>query len=260
MRLLQEDYAFIELIQEEISEHTAIPLSIQPNRVMRIIKDSAKYFYEWHPQAIERKHFYIKKSDIDKARQDGMNASIQLSDAIKFIYKIRKSNSALGLSEASYLNNGVYGMGRFGGGMGGMNDAPMGSMGGRGQQNALGMALSMYEFQSIQSISSNNRGVAHSWSELTHRINFLSDVDMDIVLECGVEIPVSNMYGDRLFTQYVRGKCLESLAKIIGTYDFKLVGNTSINWADLKTDGKEYIDEVKEELKIFNSNNFIITQ
>ncbi len=262
MRLLTEDYKFIEYIQEEVSDASNMALEIKPDRIKSIIGESAKYFYEWHPQAVQRKHFLVKRSDIDKARADRMNSKIKLAEAIKFIFRIRKANSATALSEASYLRSPLMGMNRFSSNMGmGMGLSEGGFGGGMsGGSDMVSTALAMYEFQTFQSLSNGNRGVAHNWSEFTNEITFLSDVDYDIVLECGVRVPITSLYDDRLFRQYVVGKSLESLSRIIGTYDFRLVGGVTVNWGDLKSDGKEMVEKVEEELKGYNTGSFIITR
>lgn len=254
MRLLPEDYQFIELIQKEISEHSAIPLVITPDKVRTIIGDAAKYFYEWHPHACERKHFLILASEINSARKDKMNAIVKLPEAIKFIYRLRKSNSSTAISEAAYLNSPLMGMSRFNS-LGGS-----GLMGGGSMNDIVSVTLSMYEHQTMDSLSNNNRGVSHGWSELTNQITFLSDVDHNLMAECGVRIPITNLYNDRLFKEYVEGKCLQSLSRIVGTFDHKYIGNVTLNWSELKSDGKEMVEKVEEELKTYNTNNFIITR
>lgn len=255
MRLLPEDYQFIELIQSEVSEHSAIPLEIKPDKVKTIIGDAAKYFYEWHPQACERKHFLVKRSDIINATVGNINSILKLPEAIKFIFRIRRADSSTILSEASYLRSPLMGMSRFsGGGVSGLGGG--GSIG--SPQDMVSITLSMYEHQTLNSLSSGNRGVAHGWSELTNQITFLSDVDNDLVIECGVRIPITNLYNDRLFKEYVKGQCLQSLSRIVGTFEHRYVGGVTINWAEWKSDGKEMVEKAEEELKIYNTNNFII--
>lgn len=259
MRLLPEDYQFIELIQKEVSEFSSIPLEIKPDRVNSIITDAAKYFYEWHPQAIERKHFLILANDIIKARENGMQSVMKLPDPIKFVFRTRRSNGYSSLSSAAYLSSPLLSLNRFNGG-----GASVGGGSGFGnfgsQRDMVSTTLALYEYQTLNSLSNNNRGISHSFSELTHQITFLSDVDNDVVLECGVRIPVSDMYGDLWFKQYVVGKSLESLGRIVGTYDHRYVGGVTINWSEWKSDGKEMVEKVEEMLKTFNSNNFIITK
>lgn len=253
MRLLPEDYEFIELIQREVSEHSAIPLEIKPDRVKTIIGDCAKYFYEWHPQAIERKHLIVLRSDIENAKSDGFNAVLKLPDAIKFIYRIRRTNGYSNLIQARYLSSPLMGLNRF--------NSMTNSIGGLGtQRDFVSTTLAMYEFQTKNSMSHNNRGVSHSWSELSNNITFLSDVDNDLVLECGVRIPITNLYSDLWFKMYVVGYCLQSLSRIVGTYDHRYVGGVTINWSEWKTDGEKMVEKVEEELKIYNTNNFIITR
>lgn len=264
MRLLPQDYEFIEYIQEEVSDASNLALEIKPDRIKTIIGEAAKWFYEWHPQAVQRKHFLVKRSDIDAARTDKLNSVMKLPDAVKFVFRIRKANSATVLSEATYLRSPIMGMNRFSTNMG-MGMGLAGVNGGLGNGRVGGMdmvttTLAMYEFQTFQSLSNNNRGVAHNWSEFTNEIAFMSDVDYDLVIECGVRVPITSLYSDRLFRQYVVGKSLESLSRIIGTYDFRLVGNVTVNWGDLKSDGKEMVEKVEEEVKGYNSGSFIITR
>lgn len=263
MKLLPEDYAFIERIQSDISEDLAIPLEIKPERILKIIEDSAHYFYEWMPAAIIRKMFMIKRSDIDAARDinQTIESTIELPHSIKFIYRIhRLDGNMTAAAEAKYLSNPLMNLDRFGALNGSMSGTTLGGSGGASQAPGMvDVALSLYEYATLQHISNSSRGISHNWSEITSQLTLYTQDFADIVIEAGYHVPVTKLYGNPLFRQYVKGHCMVSLARIIGTYDFKLVGDVSINYADMKEDGKELITEVKEELKTMNTNNFILT-
>lgn len=261
MRLLPEDYAFIERIQSDISEDLAIPLEIKPERILKIIENSAYHFYEWHPQATERHHFMIKRSEIDAAKKPNeINASVKLPSSIKFIYRLHRCDGNMTANaEAKYLSNPMMNLDRFGSLNGSMSGVNLGN-GFRGDAPGMvDVALSLYEYATIQGISNSSRGISHDWSEISHKLTFYTQDFADIVVEAGVQVPITNLYSDALFRQHVQGKAMVSLARILGTYDFKLVGDVSVNWQDIKEDGKELIEKVEAQLTTYNSNNFILT-
>ncbi|BAV39302.1 hypothetical protein BPT24_177 [Tenacibaculum phage pT24] len=260
MKLLPEDFRFIEIIQQEISEHCAVPLVISPERIKTIIKDCAEWFYEWHPNAVQRNHYLIKYDDILKAREGKFASTIKVPEAIKFVFRVRKADGGFSkTTEARYLRNPLYAMNRF---MGSMHTRGMSLNGGVQGRNfdMVQQVISLYEFQTLHSISSANRGVAHDFSEFSNEITFLSNVTGDIMLECGVRVPITELYSNHHFKMYVKGFALQSLSRILGTFDYKYIGDVAINFDALKTDGEKLEEKVESEIKGFNSSSFIMTR
>jgi len=260
MKLLPLDYAFIEGIQQEISSYSAVPLELPAVRIAKHIQKAAKWFYRWHPMAIQEGKYLIKLSDLRAKMQTperGKVAAVTLPDSIQYVYNIHKSRSSQTMVEAKYLRDPLSSLNRFSMHTG---NSSIGTNGIGSRPDMLSSTLSMYEFSMYNQMTSAGRGISHDWNEYTHRINFLSDVDSDLMLEVGYRVPITALYAEDYFENFVIGSCLKSLATIIGTHDYKLIGNVSVNFDQLRTEGEAMLEEVKTDVKGLNTNSFMFSK
>jgi hypothetical protein len=87
-----------------------------------------------------------------------------------------------------------------------------------------------------------------------HRLNMLTHVDSNLILECAVNIPNEDLFSDPLFIKYCTGWARQQQGNLMGRYDINLPGNVKINTADMISQGKEEMKEVIEEVKGMMSN------
>jgi hypothetical protein len=88
----------------------------------------------------------------------------------------------------------------------------------------------------------------HHFNQLNHRLNILTKVKYDVIVEAYANIPEENLFADDLFLKYVIGYSKVQLGNLVGRYDFTLPGSIKINSADLVSQGKEEIKEVEETI------------
>ena len=71
----------------------------------------------------------------------------------------------------------------------------------------------------------------------------------DFLLDCEVRAPLESLYNLDLFFNYCLGQTKMQLANILGTFSMDLPGGATINYDRFYDQGKESVDEVKEEVK-----------
>ena len=76
-----------------------------------------------------------------------------------------------------------------------------------------------------------------------------ADPGGNVLAECSFVIPDEGFYNQNLFYQFCLGNCKIGFANMIGFADQKLIGGNKIDFASIKSDGKEIIKEVKDRLK-----------
>jgi len=63
------------------------------------------------------------------------------------------------------------------------------------------------------------------------------------------QIPEEDLYEDPVFLKWVVARGKIQLAKILGTFNYTLIGGVQINYADIKAEGQEELKELKEKIK-----------
>ena len=64
-----------------------------------------------------------------------------------------------------------------------------------------------------------------------------------------VSIPDENSYDDPLVLKWMIAQGKRSLARILGAFNYQLLGNVTINFEQYRTEGNEELAELKEKIK-----------
>ena len=64
-----------------------------------------------------------------------------------------------------------------------------------------------------------------------------------------IQIPDENAYDDPLVLKWMIAKGKISLARILGAFNYQLLGNITINFEQFRTEGNEELAELKEKVK-----------
>ena len=102
----------------------------------------------------------------------------------------------------------------------------------------------------------NKYTLKHHFNYLNHRLNILTNVKYDVIMEAYANIPQENLFNDDLFFKHIVGLSKVALGNMTGRYDFSLPGGVKIASADLVTQGKEEVKEVEEEIKGMSNSAF----
>lgn len=96
----------------------------------------------------------------------------------------------------------------------------------------------------------NLRDINHHFNLNTKRlvITGRDPVDSLFVLSM-VEIPPEDAYEDPLVLKWMIAQGKRSLARILGAFNYQLLGNVTINFEQYRTEGNEELAELKEKIK-----------
>jgi hypothetical protein len=95
----------------------------------------------------------------------------------------------------------------------------------------------------------NKYTVKFHYNQMMNRLNVLTGINYDLILEAYANIPPENLYNDPYFLKYVTGWSKVQTGNLLGRYDFTLPGGIKFNSADLVSQGKEEMKEVEDEIK-----------
>lgn len=106
-----------------------------------------------------------------------------------------------------------------------------------------------------------NYPISYNYNRQTRRLFLKGSLNEtpDFILDCDIRIPDEALFELDLYFNYCFGHAKMNLANILGAFEAPLPGNVTINYDRYYDQGKEMVDEVKEEIKSMRGgSDFII--
>lgn len=260
-RLSPEDFEFFSRVSGEVKSSNALPFDIPPERLPKIVIKALKWFWEFYDEATYEESYYIPVSEINKGKKDQVgNKIVYLPNTVEGISDIKPVSGATGLALKDILKIPL--LQTYGSGYRSTYGSDPGSSGatdshyGYPNYQISNMVISMFEYDTYQNVF--KKGIKHSFNKNTGKLNIIGKVDgAGIVLDVFTRLQPEEMYNDYYFEEYCIGKVMEELGKIVTTFQFNFPGEITINYDQIKQDGTEKVEKIKEEIKDQNVNGML---
>ena len=229
----------IDFVQQDITVGCALPKTLPDTEIRRIVETRAMpYFYRRYQYAVQKMYFLIKQDaffteEFTKYRYVTVPCEIQ---SVTYLYEVRSESLFqlgintpnlsvnLGVTNQPYLSSYVTTIGE------------------------LGVYKTVLDSISDMLNQMNKYTMRFHFNQLQHRLQILTNVKYDVIMEAYANILPEFLYKDDLFIKYVTGWAKVQYGNLTGRYDFTLPGGTKINAADMISQGKEEIKEVEEHI------------
>ena len=276
---------FVESIQNEMSVNGAIPFTIPAESIAQLTKNAKTMFYKMYEDSTEEMFIAIPESEIrKKSFQRGIHTMDGSGDN-KVTAKFKKGegdNPNTGHTRGTYTLPegvisvvGVYEIGAFSG-ESGWNSGLLG-------KSAGDVSLNRMVYQSVydrtMAVSADNtmyyicteafldisrqifqNMISFKYNRLTNNLRFLGELPKsDVILDVLVRVPDCDLYNDDLFRRYVIADCKVQLRRLLGSYNYNMPGNITINVDSIADDGKTEKEQVIQELKDMSGAWYILT-
>lgn len=238
---------FIDFVQSDVTVGGALPKNLPDHSIRQFIETRAlPWFYQNYQYAVSKMFYHLDRGAFTTETYTAYKY-IELPceiQSISWIYKVQNQQLLqlglnvpnlsvnLGVTNQPYLSSYVTTIGE------------------------LGVYKTIIDTMSDMLNQMNLYTVKFHFNQLTHRLNILTGVETDLILETYVNIPPENMFSDSYFTKYVTGWAKMQQGRLLGTFDFSLPGGVKYNSADMVTNGKEEMKEVEEEIKAMSNSSF----
>lgn len=234
----------IEEVLSELNVSSAFANKIPTAEIDRIIDRALKWFYQEYEHSVHEKFLVVKK-EYFASQEFRKNRSVQLPDCIESVYDVWSINGAglLGtiekdLSDIKLIGSEIYLSGTLG-------------------DNLVNFGSRVHFFNLAQSLILNR--YQHDWNHNTHTLYFKGhDPTIDIALFCLEKIPEDSLFEDQLFIRYVVAEGKRSMGRILGRYNYNMIGGITINYADIKTEGDQELADVKTEIDSKNTGDWML--
>lgn len=239
----------IDLVQNELTISCALPKTLPDANIRQIVETRAlPWFYRNYQYAVQKLYYFIHQDafyteDWTRYRFVQLPCEIQ---TISYLYEVRGDSLFqlgintpnlsvnLGVTNQPYLSSYVTTIGE------------------------LGVYKTILDNMSDMLNQLNKYTLKFQFNQLNHRLNILTNVKYNVIIEAYANIPEENLFKDDLFFKYVVGYSKIQLGNMVGRYTFTLPGNVQINHSDIISQGKEEIKEVEEEIKNMSTSSFFI--
>ncbi len=242
------DAAFIQDISEELNMQCGLSLNIDPKKVIQVIRKVALYCYDhFQYQSLIQKPLVLRNTDFKDSysANGGMYASVYLPNAVHGLYNIGYTNNGNWDGSKRILDIPILRSVA-------LSTAASGSSVNINTQDNYNYSTSdatiaLYEMSAYQDKFTG--GIPFSFNPASGEFVIKVKTCHNIVLGAFVKVDISSLYHNFYFRQHVMGECMIQSARIFGVFNIELGGNATINYGDIKDDGKELVDECKEHYK-----------
>jgi len=225
---------FIDRVVEEITEGLTIPVSPKTTRISSIIDRALRQFRENDERGTEMEYIIIKSSafqtDLFKSKRQ-VKFPEGCVQAVTFLRTMGSNFSDNNINPDFLKTNFNY----------------VNALNGNPSDMTTSVVNGFYNNFLKNFIL---KSVAYEFSEYTSSLTVIGrDPNVDLIAEAYVYIPESSFYRMVEFFDYVCGQCKMSFANTMGFINSKQIGNYEVNLQEIRTQGKEMVEEVKEKWK-----------
>jgi hypothetical protein len=239
----------IDFVSQEITVGCALPKTLPDTEIRRFIETRAvKWFYQNYQYAVSKVYYFISKAaftteEYTRYRHITLPCEIQ---SISWIFEVRGESLLqlginvpnlsvnLGVTNQPYLSSYVTTIGE------------------------LGIYKTLIDSLADMMNQLNKYTLKFHYNQMMNRLNILTNVQHDLIIEAYANVPAENLYNDQYFLKYVTAWAKMQTGVLLGRYDFSLPGGVKFNSADLVQNGKEEMKEVEEEIKNMSQSSFFI--
>lgn len=240
---------FISDMKSAISAACALPVTIREKEIKRIIGLAAKWFYRNYEDAVEERYYVIPKTTFEtetftaKRTVTMPNCVVSVSNVKKLREDFGRSMTWDGTADLSVerliLQNSETNVGT-------------------GTDNLMYYVMNLSWLTTTSQIL--NHPVSFNYNRNSRKLFFAGEKpDKDVVVTTWIELPLESLYEDELFFRYVEARCKIQISNVLGTFDFNYPGNIKVNYSEIRSEGQEMYQEIRDEIKENNSNDFFFT-
>lgn len=250
----------IKEVNSELTGACMVPITLPKKEMLRVIREAKKWFYKNYEYSVEEFYLVIPRENFN-TKEFRENRTLTMpgpaDDGSGWLYSITEfkvaGEEALGLSgKASFIDKD-FALDKFV--IGSVYGYPYASQTG---DNLLYYVVSEKYFDLARQVLVNK--ISFDYNRLNRKLKILGEKPNNhVVLQAYFTIDDCSLFEDEIFQRYVVAKSKAILGRMLNTFNYNLPGNIQINGSEIQQEGKEELDEIKEELKNSEGTDFFLT-
>ena len=226
----------VEYVNNEITASCSIPFELPKNEVERIIDVESRWLYREYRDAWYTR-WYILDKKFYRTPEWKNTRTYQMPECVvgvKYVYEMTNGSRVFGIHDPDLQFDRLMAADLY--------LTPLSS-------DQITYRTIQWSFWDL-SRAFNLRDIRFSFNLNTHRLRINGRDPSESLFICTLDkIPEEDFYEDPLVIKWMIARGKMQLARILGTFNYNLLGNVQINYSDIRSEGKEELDELKEKIK-----------
>ena len=247
----QVDYAFVQRIVQELTQSCALPIPVPASAIPPLIRQAAQHFWDTDDMCVEERYLCLPYKEFMKC---GPNNVATLPPRVISVFGVYKTTDTFNYGvmgdfslERMILNNSALASGA-----GGTLSDVFGS--GTGY-NLTDVSAALYEVSTYKSMFDSP--LTFNYNYMSNKLAILGALGhSDLILQCYIRCKIQDMYKNYDFFRYCVCLGLRSMAVIMGTFEFKLAGNVTLNYQVFRDMAETEMDKIDERIKMNHSADY----
>lgn len=243
--------AFIRRVDDELTNGCMIPIKLPKKTMLRLVDDAKKWFYRNYEDSVQECYYILPHSNFTTstfAASRGISlAGIMNEDGSGDIISVHglfvTGENSIGifgkdvnLDRDFSLDKFIYG------------DASSSGASARAADSITYYVINEMLYDQARHVLINK--ISYNYNRLNKQLKIMGETPSDdVVLLTYQTIPNCDLFEDPYFFDYVVAKAKIQIGTMLTRFEMPLPGNVQINGDDIKSDGKEELENVKQEIK-----------
>jgi len=236
---------FVSAVNGEITASCAIPFSLPTGEIERLINLEASWMYREYRDAVQQGYYVLDKKYY-LTQEWKSTRTFQMPDcvmAIKMCYEMTSGQRAFGIHDPDLTFDRLMAADLY--------LTPLSS-------DQITYRTIQWSFWDLAK-QFNLKDIQHGFNINTKRLIITGrDPAESLWLTTLNKIPAEDLYEDPVFLKWVIARAKTQLARIIGTFNYTLIGGIQINYGDIRTEGQEELTALKEKIKSDSPPDFFM--
>ena len=253
--------ALIKEINDDLTIACQIPFTVPKKELARIVERAKKYFYKIYEDSVEEMYLALPARTF---ATDAFRKGIVDDNDTITQQNITSSRGVIPMPPNVFSINNVFEISGFSGEDGGFGSRSF-SAGdpdfaidkfiysdvygaGMGSENLMYYVINEKFIDNARQVLQQQ--ISYSYNRLTHKFRFGGELPKNaVVFQVYTTIPDCDLFQDEVFIRYCIAKAKTQLARILGTFNYNLPGNITINYDLVLSEGQEELTQIIEEIK-----------
>jgi hypothetical protein len=236
---------FISQVNGEITASCSIPFSLPPAEIERLVKLEKNWIQREYRDAVQGGWYVLDKMYYG-TKEWKNTRTFQLPDcvmAIKYCIEMTSGQRVFGIHDPDLTFDRLMAADLY--------LSPLSS-------DQITYRTIQWSFWDLAK-QFNLKDIQHSFNINTKRLIILGrDPSESLFISTLNKIPDEDLYDDPLFLKWIIARAKMQLARIIGTFNYTLLGGIQINYADIRSEGSTELEELKQKLHNDNQPDWFL--
>lgn len=234
---------FMKEINQELSVSCMLPHNLPKKELLRIINQSKKWFYKNYEYAVEEKYLYLESALWQHASFRESSELVLIDDifSVTSVWQIGRDSGEASLG--GLFGNEFQGISGY--------SAVTGTPGARISLSTdeLMHYVIAEKFYDLSRMITVNK-MSYQFNYLTHKFRFMGQLPTNaVILQVYTKLDDCSLFDEEIFFRYNVAQAKIQLSRVLGTFNYNLPGNITINYDLIRSEGQDEITSIKEDIK-----------